>query len=438
MKLYSALITFLLFSLSVYSKPIVIPAPPTFGNTGAITICVNGSYYLNPSTTNGTFSTLSSTIATVNASGYVTGVSVGTTIVSFVATVGGTVTATVTVGSSPGLSITDPLAQASYKFNNNPQGPTGGLNNYVGYNGYNYSSQARPSNTGFFRASNQSGNAAGCPYEYYIFRCTTCGTVPEYATRPQGTLTGNTILPGSTGQLTYTSSNSPAGGPFTIVYLPNGGSNITVNNISSTVAFNVALGTPTSTTSYTLISVTDESTNSSTDFSGTTATINYNPIYTIGQSALGGKIAYILQEGDFGYDPNVQHGLVATAADISTGAEWGCVSTDISGVGEVLVIGTGNQNTIKIMAGCPTAGIAARLCGDLVEGGYSDWYLPSHEELNKLYENRVAFNGFANAMYWSSTQAYNIFALAIDFNDYQAHGCITKDTPARVRAIRAF
>ncbi len=166
--------------MSVYSKPIVIPAPPTFGNPGPITICINGSYYLNPSTTSGTFSTLSSTIATVNSSGYVTGVSEGTTTVSLV-TGGGTVSATITVSSNanPSLSITDPLAQPSYKFSNNPQGPIGGLNNYIGYNGYTYASQARPTNTGFFRASNQLGNEAGCPYEFYIFRCTTCGTVSD-------------------------------------------------------------------------------------------------------------------------------------------------------------------------------------------------------------------------------------------------------------------
>jgi len=245
---------------------------PTFANTGPVTLCLNGSYYLNPSTTDGTFSTTSPTIAIVNSSGYVTGVSEGSTTVSLM-TGGGTVTATITVGSSSGLSITDPLAQSSYKFNNNPQGPVGGLNNYIGYNGYNYSSQARPINTGFFRASKQLGNEAGCPYDYYIFRCTTCGTVQEYATRPQGTLTGNTIQPGSTGQLTYASTNG--GGPFTIVYLPSGGNNVTVTGKSSGQA--IPLGTITSSKTYNLISVTDEISKATTDFSGTIATVSVVP-----------------------------------------------------------------------------------------------------------------------------------------------------------------
>ena len=256
---------------------------PTFGNTSTINVCINGTYYLNPSTTNGTFSSGNAAIATVNSSGYVTGVSVGTTIISLEVTGVGTVTATVTVASTASsiLTITDPSAQASYKINNNPQGPISGIINYVGYNGFDYSSQTRPINTGFYRASIQSGNEAGCPYEFYIFRCTTCGTVPEYATRPQGTLSGNTILPGSPGQLTYTSSNSPTGGPFTIVYQASGASPITINNISSTVAFNVV--TPTTTTSYNLISVTDENTKATTDFSGKTATVTILSDYvTIG------------------------------------------------------------------------------------------------------------------------------------------------------------
>jgi len=188
---------------------------------------------------------------------------------------GGTVTATVTVSASASssLAITDPLAQASYKFSNNPQGPVGGINNYVGYNGYTYSSQARPINTGFFRTSKQLGNASGCPFEYDIFRCTTCGTVPEYAIRPQGTFSGNTIQSG-TGYLTYNSSNG--GGPlFTVVYVPSGGSNVSIPNISSGTPF--SLGTISSTTSYNLISVTDQNTNASTDFSGITTSISVVP-----------------------------------------------------------------------------------------------------------------------------------------------------------------
>jgi hypothetical protein len=160
------------------------------------------------------------------------------------------------------------------------------------------------------------------------------------------------------------------------------------------------------------------------------------PVYTIGQAALGGIIAYILQSGDPGYDANVQHGLVATVADISTGAEWGCLNTLISGAAGS-AIGTGNQNTIDIMAGCATAGIAARLCGDLVQGGYDDWYLPSLGEFNIMYENRNILSGFIQANYWTSTEYDADQAYALNFINGSPFVPL-KNTPQRVRAIRYF
>jgi hypothetical protein len=162
---------------------------------------------------------------------------------------------------------------------------------------------------------------------------------------------------------------------------------------------------------------------------------------SVGQSYQGGVLAYVLVSGDPGYSASVQHGLIAAPSDQSTGssAEWGCYGTTISGaVGTA--IGTGKQNTIDIMAaetGCATAGIAARLCGDLVLGGFSDWYLPSRDELRKLCLNKTAIGGFAADTYWSSSQGdansawYNYFP-----NDYQVSNI--KSGAHYVRAVRAF
>jgi Fibrobacter succinogenes major domain (Fib_succ_major) len=156
---------------------------PTFSNPGSITLCQNGSYFLDPSTTNGTFSSSDPTVATVNSSGYVTAVSAsGNTDISLT-TLDGTVTATVTVGTTSSVTITDPTAKPNYKFIiNTPQGPVdsnSGVLNYVGYNGFNYASQTQPTNTGFYRASKQDGNEAGCPVQFYIIKCDGCVTVSE-------------------------------------------------------------------------------------------------------------------------------------------------------------------------------------------------------------------------------------------------------------------
>lgn len=148
-------------------------------------------------------------------------------------------------------------------------------------------------------------------------------------------------------------------------------------------------------------------------------------------------MVYILQPGDLGYDANNQHGIIAAPADQSSGTEWGCGQTAMNSTESG--IGYGAANTVAIISGCADAGIAARMCDDLVLNGFSDWYLPSIDELDLLYQN-LYINGigsFNQQYYWSSTEYNAASALRFNFSS-QATSNFIKSYPHNVRAIRSF
>lgn len=81
---------------------------------------------------------------------------------------------------------------------------------------------------------------------------------------------------------------------------------------------------------------------------------------------------------------------------------------------------------------------AKELCKNYRGGGYSDWYLPTKEELNYIYQNlRKTGKIGGDTWYWSSSSNLNNTAWYQRFSDgYQ--GSYSKNTAYSVRAIRAF
>ena len=156
----------------------------------------------------------------------------------------------------------------------------------------------------------------------------------------------------------------------------------------------------------------------------------------VGDSYGGGIVAYILQSGDPGYDANVQHGLIAATVDQSTGIQWYNGTYVLTGaIGTA--IGTGQANTTAIVEKQGVGSYAAKLCNDLTVGVYTDWFLPSKDELDKLYINKDAIGGFAVYSYWSSSVYLALYAWYQHFNDGYQDYYYKYDT-IRVRAVRAF
>lgn len=163
-----------------------------------------------------------------------------------------------------------------------------------------------------------------------------------------------------------------------------------------------------------------------------------NLTFSTGEHHGGGIIFYL--------DDTDKHGLIAALSNqtSSENIAWGCEGTFISGTSNA--IGTGQANTTAIVNGCPTAGIAARLCDQLELNGFSDWFLPSKDELNLMYQNLhvQGLGDFSNFLYWSSSQVDEDEVWSQNFWDDSpffetgAQIIVMKGGDIYVRAIRAF
>jgi hypothetical protein len=150
---------------------------------------------------------------------------------------------------------------------------------------------------------------------------------------------------------------------------------------------------------------------------------------SIGQFYAGGYVFFLDETGD--------HGLVCAPTEQNYRVSWGCQGTSIPGT--QAVVGSGAANTAIIIANCAEEGIAARLCDNLELNGYTDWFLPSKDELGLVYNNlKLATIGeFVNDIYFSSTEQSNIEAWHRWFGDGFLY-YISKEGPYNMRPVRAF
>lgn len=102
--------------------------------------------------------------------------------------------------------------------------------------------------------------------------------------------------------------------------------------------------------------------------------------------------------------------------------------------------GTGQSNTTTIVNALNYGSYAARVCEDLVVNGYSDWYLPSIDELVLMKNNKsIIPNISSSAIYWSSTEQNSTNAYGKSFSSGSTtNSAYSKSSLFRVRAIRSF
>lgn len=150
----------------------------------------------------------------------------------------------------------------------------------------------------------------------------------------------------------------------------------------------------------------------------------------IGPSGVG--IVFYVTDGGL-------HGLEAAPADQSASPwiEGGSTQNTLNG-NTLTAIGTGSANTDAIIAQTDHSTSAAEVCRDYTGGGFTDWFLPSKDELNELYIQRALFGGLSGGYYWSSSEdseAANAWAHRFSDNDQKV---VTKVSTNSVRAVRSF
>ena len=224
----------------------------------------------------------------------------------------------------------------------------------------------------------------------------------------------------------YTATSSP--GDITATVNQAGSGSITVSGLTNTIAYTFTV----------------TATNAIGTSAASAASNSVIPaVQQVGGFYGGGVVFYILEEGDTDYVAGETHGLIAAVADQSSGIRWyngSYVTTGATGT----AIGTGSANTDAIIdaQGATETSYAAGLAKAYAAGGYTDWFLPSKDELNKMYlkkeilEAVSGFTAFSNS-YWSSTEYDDYFAwLQYFYDGYQETN--VKDFAFFVRAVRAF
>jgi hypothetical protein len=158
--------------------------------------------------------------------------------------------------------------------------------------------------------------------------------------------------------------------------------------------------------------------------------------YRVGDSGPGGGIVFYVTD-------NGVHGLEAAPADQTIlGLSWYC---GLSAVKTDTAVFTGATNTTAIIAGVSSSkdGCAAKAAANYQYRNYSDWHLPSLDELLLLYNRQSIVGGFSGGKYWSSSDSLDSNSrhrrpYGVWFSDGTLDYHENEYALRLVRAVRAF
>ncbi|WP_320130212.1 YDG domain-containing protein [uncultured Sphaerochaeta sp.] len=167
----------------------------------------------------------------------------------------------------------------------------------------------------------------------------------------------------------------------------------------------------------------------------------------VGDYYQGGLVGYFFTSSNTGYVNGQLHGLLVAEVDLNSshGIKWSDDMTTTIGTGTA--IGTGSTNTTKIISslGASASSYAAGIARAYDGGGYSDWFLPSWDELKKLRDSRNTLGTFNDgSVYWCSSEStqsgYSAAknAHGVTFASYDPNWVYSKDYTMLSRAVRNF